>query len=109
MAESTAQPNGPEVADIGITEIYPAGKPLADQNIVADVVFVHVLMGHPVKTWLRGELPSPLFMKRKRGEADTSFPDETTTSRAQSSYLYFWRKTPKGIQEPQNDQETPSR
>lgn len=38
-----------------LTEIY-AGSP--DSEILADIVFVHGLMGHPVKTWLFGSLPT---------------------------------------------------
>ncbi|KAM7201098.1 hypothetical protein V8F33_003510 [Rhypophila sp. PSN 637] len=37
-----------------LTEVHPGSS---DTEILADIVFVHGLMGHPVKTWLFGPVP----------------------------------------------------
>ncbi|KAH0348155.1 peptidase family M13, partial [Aureobasidium melanogenum] len=42
------------IADVGITEIY---CPASNVAPVADIVFVHGLMGHPRDTWLYGKFP----------------------------------------------------
>lgn len=44
----------PTVSAIGITVLY---NPPEAINVAADVVFVHGLQGHPLNTWLSGEIP----------------------------------------------------
>lgn len=46
----------PSIADVDITEIY---CPAQSKAIVADIVFVHGLMGHPRNTWLFGKETKP--------------------------------------------------
>jgi len=42
----------PSIADVDVTEVY---CPVRGSPIVADIVFVHGLMGHPRDTWLFGK------------------------------------------------------
>lgn len=50
---SPSTENGcPPIADVDITEIY---CPVQDVPIIADIVFVHGLKGHPRDTWLYGK------------------------------------------------------
>lgn len=48
------QPSLPSINGVDITEIY---CPAQDDPIVADIVFVHGLGGHPKNTWLYGKEP----------------------------------------------------
>ena len=46
----------PDVRKEGFTELYPRGTIDANE-IMADLIFVHGLMGHPRKTWQCGKTP----------------------------------------------------
>lgn len=50
---SSHRPQLPRVSACGITEIWP-GKP--GTEIIADIVLVHGLMGHPLHTWADGKI-----------------------------------------------------
>lgn len=43
----------PRVADLGVTEVYPLRE---DSNITVDIILVHGLKGHPLKTWTYGKV-----------------------------------------------------
>lgn len=46
----------PHIPAVGICDIY---HPPNDIKPIADIVFVHGLMGHPFNTWLYGKVPKP--------------------------------------------------
>ena len=48
MSESTCSDTPSAIPAVGLTEV---SKPLADRQVVADIVFVHGLGGHPQRTW----------------------------------------------------------
>lgn len=47
----------PEVQALGFTQLYAPAPSAVPDEIVADVIFVHGLMGHPRKTWQYGKKP----------------------------------------------------
>lgn len=90
----------PHVANVDITELY---CPEPTTEILADIVFVHGLMGHPRRTWLYGEgskhesLPAPessvgsrrfsrLFGKKSKIPSATEPPLEVDSDTGQC----FW-------------------
>jgi len=64
----------PSIADVDITEVF---CPSQGNVIVADIVFVHGLMGHPKSTWLFGKDP---------GAQSKVFSGDTAQKRS------LWRK-----------------
>src|SRR5436190_7780212 len=54
--DATAPGPLPEVRAIDITPLW---TPPPNVEVVADVVFVHGLKGHPFNTWLYGSVPNP--------------------------------------------------
>lgn len=92
----------PHVADVGFTELY---RPESTTEILADLVFVHGLAGHPRRTWLYGEgskhesLPAPgssvgsrrfsrLFGKKSRIPSATEPPLEVDPDTGQCFWPY---------------------
>lgn len=76
-----ASTRSPHVNEIGITELYTPSEP---HEIVADVVFVHGLKGHPHRTWHYGKLHHA--------------PEGKTTKSSLKSYLPFKRSKNRDIQ-----------
>ena len=54
----------PEVKEVGVTEIY---APSGQDSILADVIFVHGLKGHPQRTWQYGKPPDDTEGKDEKG------------------------------------------
>lgn len=71
----------PHINETGITELY---TPSEQHKIVADIVFVHGLKGHPHRTWHHGKLHND--------------PEETATKSSLRSYLPFKRSKNKDVQ-----------
>ena len=81
----------PEVRDEGLTELYPHGAVDTDE-IVADLIFVHGLMGHPRKTWQCGKTPKEtkskthsIFPWNKKDKASRMRHDQATSKK-----LCYW-------------------
>lgn len=83
---STSPLSIPGVSTIGISELY---NPSSETTIVADVVFVHGIMGHPVDTWLYGKIPKT--KAEKTGEWSLA-----SVLRSLASALTPWRQRTEG-------------
>ncbi|KAM7204215.1 hypothetical protein V8F20_003628 [Naviculisporaceae sp. PSN 640] len=71
-----------------LTEIHPGSQ---ESEILADIIFVHGLMGHPVKTWLFGSMPGVRTenghpRSRLRSIFRSKGKKEATSSSAQPAY-----------------------
>ncbi|KAH0035178.1 hypothetical protein KCU78_g2096, partial [Aureobasidium melanogenum] len=94
----TTEGGCPPIADVDITEIY---CPAQDVPIIADIVFVHGLKGHPRDTWLYG----------KQNTAQSTAAPESTARRSSFRTKLFGRNKSGGDRSdngsPRTGEETP--
>ncbi|KAM7219640.1 hypothetical protein V8F06_005021 [Rhypophila decipiens] len=71
-----------------LTEVHPGSS---DTKIIADIVFVHSLMGHPVKTWLFGPVPdAQTETERRRFRVSSIFRSKGNESILSTSKHAYW-------------------
>lgn len=68
----------PDIPDVDLTPIYTAPEGVA---VAVDLVFVHGLMGKPLKTWLCGKIP------KKKSAADNGKGEKLLKALEPSSIL----------------------